>query len=96
MVSRRSNKTTGLSLIVAHWKTNFLALCACYKLLTRHYCMAHMTLLDITQSRAMCILVVILCPRGGYCECGIGYNSTRIDIALNLEQHCYAITLYCH
>jgi hypothetical protein len=57
MVSHGSNKTTGSTLIVAHWRIGFLALCACYKLLTWHYSMAHVILLDITQSRAMCILV---------------------------------------
>jgi hypothetical protein len=28
MVSHRSNKTTGSSLIVAHWQISFLAICA--------------------------------------------------------------------
>jgi hypothetical protein len=47
-VCHRSNKMTGSSPdIVAPWKICFLALCACYKLLTRHYCMEHMILLDI-------------------------------------------------
>ena len=32
----RSNNTTGSSLIVAHWQRSFLAICACYKLLTGH------------------------------------------------------------
>ena len=33
-------------------------LAVCYKLLTWHYCMAHVVLLLIAQSRAVCILVV--------------------------------------
>jgi hypothetical protein len=37
MVSHRSNKTTGSSLIVAHWQISFLAI----KLLTWHYCILY-------------------------------------------------------
>ena len=53
MVSDRSNKTTGSSLIVAHWQISFLAFWACYKLLTRHCCMTNVILLHNTQSHAM-------------------------------------------
>ena len=37
MVSYRSNNTTGSSLIVLHWQRSFLAVSACYKMLTQHY-----------------------------------------------------------
>ena len=37
MVSYRSNNMTGLSLIVLHWQRSFLAISACYKMLTQHY-----------------------------------------------------------
>ena len=37
MVSYRSNNTTGSSLIVLHWQRSFLAISACYKMLTQHY-----------------------------------------------------------
>jgi hypothetical protein len=60
MISHRSIKTTGSSLIIAHWQISFLAISACYKLLTWHCCMAHVILIDTTQSRAMCILVITL------------------------------------
>ena len=33
----RSNNTTGSSLIVLHWQRSFLAVSACYKMLTQHY-----------------------------------------------------------
>ena len=59
MVSYRSNNTTASSLIVARWQRSFLAICECYELLRWHG-IAHVILLDITQSRAMCILVVRL------------------------------------
>ena len=37
MVSYRSNNTTGSSLIILHWQRSFLAISACYKMLTQHY-----------------------------------------------------------
>ena len=62
MASDRSNNTTGSSQIVAHWQRSFLAICTCYKLLTRH-CMLSGTRdtaghYAIARMRSMCILVV--------------------------------------
>ena len=54
IVSRRSNKMTSSSLIIAHWRSNFLAICVCYKLLTCHCCMVHMII--ILLRNCVCIL----------------------------------------
>ena len=54
MVDYRPNNTTGSSLIVCHWQRGFLAIAKCW------HSVAHMILLDITQSHAMCIFVVTL------------------------------------
>jgi hypothetical protein len=52
MVSHRSNKMTG-SLLIVMPRLEDKLLGSVPRLLTRHYCMAHMILLDIMQSHAM-------------------------------------------
>ena len=60
MVSYRSNNTTGSSLIVLHWQRSFLAISACYKMLTQHCTRDIARHYMYTQLRSMRIFVVTL------------------------------------
>ena len=64
MASSRSSNMTGSSLIVAHWQRSFLAICACYKLLTQHRMLfVRRFLCNLENWRALCrIPRVLLSP----------------------------------